>query len=72
MAGAKKNESGNGVGWILFPLLCVNAYAGWQLFRAAEHGAVKLFSSMTDSLTQLAIILIINTVVILVMALLKP
>ncbi len=72
MGGSKKTKSGSGLGWIIFPLLGINIYAGWLLTRAAEHFGVKLFESPTHSLTQLAAILGINMLAIIVMALFKP
>lgn len=71
MSKRKKSSPGDSLNWLVFPLLAINTYAGWQIWCAAEHWAVKLFSSFSDSLTQLAIILIVNSLVILILALIK-
>jgi len=71
MTGRKNSAVGSGIAWLLLPLLGVDAYAGWQLWRVADHWAVKLFSSFSDSLTQLAVILIVNSLAILILALVK-
>lgn len=68
---AKKKTSGLIMLWIIVPLLCINAYAYWQLTRSAEHWGLKLFSSIGDGLTQLALILAVNTATILILSVLK-
>ncbi len=57
--------------WIIIPLLGINGYAYWQLTKTAEHWGFQLFGSITDSLTQLALILAVNTGVIIVLTILK-
>ncbi len=57
--------------WIIVPLLGINAYAYWQLTKSAEHWGLQLFGSITDGLTQLALILAVNTAVIIVLSIIK-
>ena len=69
MAAGNGNKGGNAlVGWVVFPLAAVKIYAYWQLSRIADNWGVKLFSSLSDTLTQMAIILAINTVVVLILS----
>lgn len=68
---AKRKTSGLVMLWIIVPLLCINAYAYWQLTRSAEHWGLRLFGSIGDGLTQLALILAVNTVTILILSIVK-
>lgn len=51
--------------YIVFPLIAINAYAYWQLSRTAEHWALSSIpNSISETLTQLAVILGVNNAVI--------
>lgn len=51
--------------FIIFPLIAINSYAYWRLSEAAGHWSLKLIpTSTSDTLTQLAIILAINNIII--------
>ncbi len=68
MAAKKKIRKNAFRGVVLFgiiPLLVINSYAYWQLSETAASYHVQLFGSMSDNLTQLAVILAINSLVII-------
>jgi len=53
-------------GYIIVPLVVINFYAYWKLDRAAGSWVFSIFpNSMPETLTQLAIILAINNLVII-------
>jgi len=51
--------------FIIFPLIAINSYAYWKLSEAAGHWSLKVIpTSTSETLTQLAIILAINNIII--------
>ena len=54
--------------WVVLPLLALNIYACWRLNMLALNWCVSLFRSWSDGLTQLALIIIVNTAVLLILA----
>lgn len=51
--------------FVILPLLLINCYAFSQLNSYANSIHVSLFGSLSDTLTQLAIVMAINSLVII-------
>lgn len=66
MAVRKKDKTFNAAAaWLILPLALVNVYAYWRLSRAAGHWSLSLIpNGIADILTQLALILAVNNIVI--------
>jgi hypothetical protein len=66
----KKKAYRGFVGYIVIPLLIINSYAFWHLYQAAGHWSLSFWpNSISESMTQLAIILLINSFAILALVL---
>jgi hypothetical protein len=71
----KKKKKTNNVGTIIvvivLPLLLVNIWAGWKIFRVAEALEIPLLGSVHDGPIQLAALLLINSIVITLLTVLR-
>lgn len=53
------------VSFVVLPLIAINAYAYWRLSEAAGHWSLSLIpNSLSETLTQLAVILAVNNAAI--------
>lgn len=75
MAKRKKKKADNVFGTfiliIILPLLLVNIWAGWRVFRIAEALDIPLFGPVHDGPIQLASLLLINCIVITLLTVAK-
>ena len=67
----KKNNTGTFIAVIVLPLLLVNIWVGWKIFRVAEALEIPLLGSAHDGPIQLAALLLINSVVITLLTVLR-
>jgi hypothetical protein len=67
----KKKASASLTPVIIFPLLAVNAYCLWQLNKVANMLDIPLIGSWFDSITQISTIIMINSAVIILLAIIK-
>jgi len=71
----KKKKKGDVFGTfiviIVLPLLLINIWAGWRIFRIAEALEIPLLGSVHDGPIQLASLLLINCVVITLLTVVK-